>query len=112
MTPEDGRALALGRALLALVAELVPPAARPDDLVALAEAARIAATSCRVVRDAIRTGDLPAFGRERDRAVRRGDLERWIESRRMRPVAGPDDDDIDRRIRRIERRDAARRAGK
>src|SRR3974390_3380105 len=76
----------------------------PDDasaLLRIAAAAEHASTSKRVVREAIRSGDLPAYGRQRDRAVRRGDLEHWIESRRARPVAGVDDDDLRRRIRRL-----------
>lgn len=73
----------------------------PGALVPIADAARIAATSARVVRDAIRAGDLAAIGGQRDRAVRRHDLDRWIESRRVRPIAGVDDRDIERRMARI-----------
>lgn len=72
----------------------------PDELVPLAEAARIAATSPRVLRAAVRAGDLPAYGRQRDRAVRRADLARWIDGRRVR-VDGVDDPDIARRVRRL-----------
>lgn len=72
-------------------------------LVPLAEAARAAGTSVRVVRDAIRAGDLAAYGRQRDRSVRRGELERWVESRRSKPVAGADDIDIERRVLRLAR---------
>jgi hypothetical protein len=83
----------------------------PDDpatLIPVRKAACIAGTSARVVREAIRCHDLPAFGRQRDRAVRRADLERWIESRRVPTVQGPDDGDIERRVARIAR---ARRGG-
>ena len=75
------------------------------DLLPLAEVARRASTSLRVVRDAIRAGDVRAFGRQRDRAVRRADVELWIESRAAKPIAGGDvdDDDIAARVRRIER---------
>jgi hypothetical protein len=62
------------------------PTASLDELLPLPDAARVAATSVRVVREAIRSGALPALGRQRDRAVRRRDLESWIESRRS-PVA-------------------------
>lgn len=103
MTPADARALAVGRALLALVAELAPAPAAPDGLLPLLEAARHAATSVRTVRSAIRAGELPAVGRQRDRAVRRADLDRWIESRRVRPVAGIDDADLEARMRRLSR---------
>jgi hypothetical protein len=80
----------------------------PASLVPLPEAARVAGTSKRVVRDAIRAGELPAFGRQRDRSVRRSDLQRWIESRRVRVTEGPDDLDIERRVARIARARAAR----
>lgn len=51
----------------------------PEDLVSVRDAARFAATSPRIVRDAIRLGDLPAYGGQRDRSVRRRDLGQWIE---------------------------------
>jgi surfactin synthase thioesterase subunit len=79
----------------------------PDDpsaLLPIARAARAAGTSVRVVKDAIRRGDLSAFGGQRDRTVRRADIDRWIESRRSKAVAGPDDPDIERRILRLSRR--------
>jgi hypothetical protein len=72
-------------------------------LVPLAEAARLAATSVRVVRDAIRNRELAAFGRMRDRAVRRGDIDAWIASREVKPVQGVDDADIERRVARLSR---------
>lgn len=100
----DDRALRLGRLLVALIDELAPSA--PDDLLTLAEAARAAATSLRVVREAIRGGALPAFGGQRDRAVRRVDLAAWIECRRVKPDAADavvDDDDVERRMRRLAR---------
>ena len=69
------------------------PDGQPQDdaLVPVTEVARLAATSVRVVRDAIRNRELAAFGRMRDRAVRRCDLEAWIASRRLAPVEGVDD---------------------
>ncbi|MFI5302162.1 MAG: helix-turn-helix domain-containing protein [Polyangiales bacterium] len=87
---------------IALAAVLAPrPSSSPDDLLPLADAARIAATSLRTTRDAIRTGELPATGRQRDRAVRRADLDKWIESRAVKPHAAIDDADIERRMRRL-----------
>lgn len=89
------------QAAVALAAMAVPEQAeRDDDLLSLVDAARIAATSARVVGDAVRSGELPAFGRQRDRAIRRSDLRRWIESRRVvhEPIA---DADLDRRMRRL-----------
>lgn len=96
--------------LLARGHELLAEAARarrgapldPGELVLLREGARLAATSLRVLRTAIRTGDLPAFGGQRDRSVRRQDLERWIESRRL-SLPGPNDDDVERRMKRLAR---------
>jgi hypothetical protein len=76
---------------------------RADALVPLAEAARLAATSLRVVRDAVRRRELVAFGRMRDRAVRRADLASWIASREVKPVPGVDDLDIERRVARLAR---------
>ena len=78
-----------------------------DDRLTRSEAARIAGTSIGVVSAAIRRGELAAFGGERDRIVRRGDLEAWVESRRYRPSLGPVDGDIERRIRKLERGKAA-----
>jgi hypothetical protein len=72
-----------------------------DALIPIVEAARLAATSVRVVRDAIRRGELAAFGRMRDRAVRHADLAAWIASRELKPVEGIDDADIARRVRRL-----------
>jgi len=74
-----------------------------DDLVLLPEAAELAKTSVRVVKDAIRSGELSAFGKQRDRTVRRSDVARWVEARRVRPVVGPIDADIQRRMRQIAR---------
>jgi hypothetical protein len=75
----------------------------PETLVPIREAARAAGTSPRVLRDAIRQGELPAFGRQRDRAVRRADLDQWIGARRVPVREGPSDRDIERRMYRIER---------
>jgi hypothetical protein len=80
-------------------------------LLPLAEAARIAATSVRVLRDAIRARELPAVGRQRDRAVRRPDLEKWIASRAVRPVEGPSDADLDRRVAQLAKNRVKRRLG-
>lgn len=107
MSPAALRALADAADALARLAR----AAADDDatgdsasLLPLPDAARAAATSVRVIREAIRGGDLAAVGRQRDRAVKRGDLNAWIESRKVRPIAGPEDRDIDRRIARLSRR--------
>ncbi len=86
------------------------PAAWDDALIPLAEAARLAATSVRVVRDAIRRGELVAFGRMRDRAVRHADLAAWIASRALQPVEGIDDADIARRVSRLAQVKRGRRA--
>ncbi len=54
-----------------------------------------------MVRDAIRRRELTAFGRMRDRAVRRADFDRWIASREVRPIRGVQDADIERRMPRL-----------
>jgi len=74
-----------------------------DDLLPIEDAAEIAKCSIRSLRDAHRAGALIMFGKQRSRTVRRADLEAWIESRRVKPTTGADDDDIARRMRRIER---------
>jgi hypothetical protein len=74
-----------------------------DALIPIPVAAKLAATSVRVLRDAIRAGDLSAYGRQRDRAVRRADLEEWVRNRRVVPLPGPDDADLARRVRRLAR---------
>lgn len=78
----------------------------PDELLPLDRAAAVAATSVRVVRDAIRAGALPAVGRQRDRAVRRRDLDAWVESRRAALVQVSDDqaERVEARLRRRGRR--------
>jgi hypothetical protein len=98
MRSDDPRVVALARALAAILAP--EAAASADDLLPLAEAARTAATSLRVLRDAIRRGELAGYGRQRDRSVRRVDLTRWIDERRVR-IEGADDLDIARRVRRL-----------
>lgn len=75
-----------------------------DALIPIADAARLAATSIRIVRDAIRAGDLTAYGRSRDRAVRTDDLRAWVASRRVKPVEGVDDADVALRVRKLARR--------
>jgi hypothetical protein len=103
LTPAALAALADAADALARLARAAAADASTDPcgLVPIVDAAKRAKTSARIVRDAIRAGDLPAFGRQRDRSVRRGDLDAWIESRRVRPVAGVDDLDIERRVRRL-----------
>ena len=92
---------------LVIVAPIAVAASDLDALLPLAEAARVAATSMRTLRDAVRREELPAFGRQRDRAVRRRDLDAWIESRRSRVVEVAADQG-----RRVELRLAARGAGR
>lgn len=84
------------RAPGAVVIIIPDPTSRPDDLIPIDVVAQIAKTSVRVVKDAIRKRDLAAFGKERDRCVRRSDVDSWIESRRYAPIAGPDDAEVAR----------------
>jgi hypothetical protein len=102
MRPDDPRVLAVAAALVDIFDSLdARRSTAPDDLLSLVVAATIAATTVRVLREAIRTGDLPAYGRQRDRAVRRADIDKWIATRRATPTAGVDDRDIARRMGRL-----------
>jgi len=98
------------RSPAATVIVITHAAPASDDLVPIAEAATLAQCSVRTLRDARRAGELAAYGKQRSRAVRRSDLLAWIDSRRVRPVVGVDDDAMDRRIARLERARAARTA--
>jgi hypothetical protein len=76
----------------------------PDDaLIPIRDAARLSAASVRALRRAIRAGALPVYGRTRNRAVRRGDVLAWIAERRAPVLSAPDDDDVERRMRRLAR---------
>lgn len=72
----------------------------PDDLLPETEACRYAACSKRTLSDARKRNEIPSYGRQRDRAYRRADLDKWIESRRVIHEA-VDDLDIERRMKRI-----------
>lgn len=95
--------------LLAQIIALIAPqnGPSPDDHLPLADAARVAGTSVRVLRDAIRGKELVAYGKQRDRTVRRGDLMSWIESRKVIHPA-VDDKDIERRMARLRAKGGAR----
>lgn len=83
-------------------------AATADDLIPIADAASIAKCSVRTLAaDARSQGWLR--GKQRSRVVRRSDLDRYIDGR-ARPLPGPDDDGMDRRIARIEKARAAKEA--
>jgi hypothetical protein len=102
MTSSDPRVLTVAAALVALFDAIARErcAMAPDELLGLTAAASVAATSVRVLRAAIHAGDLVAYGGQRDRSVRRGELARWIEERRVH-IAGVDDEDLRRRMRRL-----------
>jgi hypothetical protein len=109
--PRIAQAAALFAQAIAIL--LAPPVDGLDALVPLDDAARIAGLrSKRTLVEAIRDGELQAFGRQRDRAVRRADLDRWIESRRIVHTAptGDHESRIERRMNRLEREGAERRA--
>lgn len=101
MSPAALRAIADAADALARLAR----AALTDDgatsMLPIAVAAERAGCSVRTIRAGIRVGDLPAFGRQRDRAVRADDLAAWIESRKVKPTEGADDADMDRRMARL-----------
>jgi len=102
MSPAELLALAEAAEALARLARAASAQEASSALVPVRSAARIAATSPRVINEAIRTGDLAAYGGQRDRAVRMEDLARWIESRKVQ-LDGPEDADIERRMRRLTR---------
>lgn len=98
------------RDLARIAADLASVAARlaedvrdPDELLPVRDAADEAKCSVRALTAARRKGELPMFGTQRSRTVRRADLATWIESRRVRPVAGADDVDMQRRMARLAR---------
>lgn len=115
MTPAALRALADAADALARIAR---EAAREGELVPsrmlnISEAAAFAAVKRRTVQQAIRRGELAAYGAQRDRAVKGADLLAWIESRRYRsrPVTLDDEAerDIDRRVGQLEQERLAAR---
>jgi hypothetical protein len=63
-------------------------------LIPIRDAARFSAASVRAMHRAIRAGDLPVYGRKRNRAVRRGDVLAWIAQRRAPILPAPDDLDV------------------
>ena len=87
--------------LAALATRLATATLDPTEHVSEVDAARIAGTSVRALRDARRAGELVMYGRQRSRTVRRGDLAVWIESRKVKPLEGVDDADMDRRVARL-----------
>jgi Helix-turn-helix domain len=90
------------------VADEAPNTTDPSRLLHAKDAAVYAGTSRRVIHEAVRSGALVAYGKQRDRAVRVSDLENWIESRRVKPTMGPDDADIERRIKELEAQGVSR----
>jgi hypothetical protein len=86
MTPDD-RALAVGRALLALVNALgIPAAPAPDPIVTADNAADLfPGLTSRCFADAARRGAFPARKQGRKLVARASDVEAWLQSRRFRP---------------------------
>lgn len=93
----------IAHALSVLAAAILAPAAAANDtdLLTLAEAAALAKCAKAGIRAAIHAGDLTPYGKTRDRSVKRGDVLRWIETRRAGPVEAPADDLIERRMARL-----------
>jgi len=94
----------IAHALSILAAAILAPAsaANDDEHETVAEAAARVKRPARALRAAIRAGDLPAYGNQKSRTVRRGDVDAWVEAQRA-PVHQVDDLDIDRRVERLER---------
>lgn len=72
----------------------------PADMLPEAEACKYGGCSKRTLTVARRTGEITAYGSQRDRSYRRSDLDKWIESRKVvhEPI---DDPDIERRVERM-----------
>lgn len=105
MSPVELLAIAANLADMAakLAAHVASGAHDPAEQLPRATAAQIAKCSTPTLTAACRRGELPMFGKQRSRTVRRSDLDAWIESRRVRPVAGADDVDMQRRMARLSR---------
>lgn len=90
--------------LAALLAIFAPANSNPspDEHLTIPECVRVSKRSRRMISEAIRAGNLPAAGRQKDRTVRRADLEAWIASRNV-VHASIDDADVERRIARLAR---------
>ncbi|AKV01657.1 hypothetical protein AKJ09_08320 [Labilithrix luteola] len=97
--------VAIASRLASVAANLAESAndADPEELIREDDAARIAKRPVRALRDARRAGELKMYGKQRSRTVRRGDLDAWIEASRVKPSAGVDDADIERRMARLQR---------
>ncbi len=103
--PVDPRVMALAAALAALLA---PRTSDSEERLSLREAAVTAATTVRILEDAIRIGALPAYGSQRDRSVKRAELLKWADARRVNIEMS--DAQMDRINRRVERMVAKKRA--
>ncbi len=76
--------------------------ADPDEHLSLDEARSLARLrTSRPLKDAGRRGELPLYGKERSRTVKRSELLAWIERRHVPAVKGPVDSDIEQRVRRL-----------
>lgn len=96
----------VAQALTTLAAALLAPreAPTPDEHVQIEATMAITGhRTSRALRDAIRRKEIQAFGNQRSRTVRRGDLLAWMESRTTGATHDEiDDDDIARRMKRLE----------
>ena len=96
----------------AIIIVLATAGPNVDGLLSLDEARVLAKLkTTRPILDAVRAGELKAFGKQRSRTVRRSDLLAWVESRSVKPIAGLDDLDIQRRIKRLEHERAGAERG-
>jgi hypothetical protein len=95
-------------ALSRIAREALADDAPADEHLPKQKAAEIAGVKVRALDDARRRGELPMYGRQRSRTVRRDELMAWLASRRVERMAVPD-----ALAARVERRLAKkRRAGK
>jgi hypothetical protein len=94
----------------AAVVVVIPTAteADPEQFLSLDEARALGKfKTTRPIKDAGRAGALTLYGTERTRTVKRGEFLAWLESRRAPVATGPDDLDVERRMRRLARRKRA-----
>jgi hypothetical protein len=78
---------------LEALASTLAPAAESDPFLSLRDGAKLAGTSARALRDAIRRSELEGFGRPV--VVRRSAVIAWLEGRKVRPVVSETTTDAD-----------------
>lgn len=89
---------ALGRAARAIATSQRDP----EELLTLDEARELAKLrTTRPLKEAARRGELPLYGSERMRRVKRAELDAWLVSKRAPVLTGPVDPDLEARMARL-----------